>query len=175
MNISNEDPREEVVVRKQKSRDLDIYEFFKILQLEALVGELRSKIYPKIKDKNYWKKYYENKKKIVLDIAERNKVGNTPLPSIFTDEGILESLKQEVYGDGGFPKFIYKDKEQEYVQGFYDCVNYYAKGSRVACRYLDEIKIGVVKYYQAHSKTVSVTLDGNENVEFEIKNVTRIL
>lgn len=175
MNDYSVDPRENVQIKKTKSRDLDIYEFFKILQLEALVAELRSKIYPKVKDKGFWKKVYENKKKTVFDIAERNKVGNTPLPSIFTDEGIMESYKGEIFGEGGYPKFIYKDKEQEYVQGFYDCINYYAKGSKVACKYYDEIKIGVVKYYQPHAKSVTIILDSGDSVEFETKNVTRIL
>lgn len=175
MNNNIENPRDLVTVRKEKSRNLGIYEFYKILQLEAIVAELRAKIYPRIKDKNFWRKVYENKKKTVFDISERNKVNGIPLPSIFTDGDQYEAYKKEIFGDGGYPKFIYKDKDQEQQQGFYDCINYYAKGSNVACKYLDDIKIGTVKYYQPYSKNVTVILENGETVELEIKSVTRIL
>lgn len=165
---------ENVEVKKEKSRHLPIYEFFRILQLEAIVADLRSKIYPKTKDKDFWKKVYENKKNTVLDIASRNKVNNLPLPSIFTDDEILEEYKREVYGDGGFPKFIYKNEEQKYQQGYFDCINYYAKNADVACKYFNEIKIGNVKYYQNGSKNVSVIIDGKD-FNLPITDVTRIL
>lgn len=171
---SEDQEQDNIEIKKEKSRHLPIYEFFKILQLEAIIADLRSKIYPRTKDKDFWKKVYENKKNTVLDIASRNKVNNLPLPSIFTDDEIMDEYKQEIFGDGGFPKFIYKDEEQEYKQGHFDFINYYARKSDVACKYINEIKIGKVKYYQPNSKFVSVIINDQE-YELSINDVTRIL
>ncbi len=172
----SEDREEVTVSQKQKSRNLSIYEFFKILQLECIVAELRTKIYPKIKDKDFWKNVYENKKITVLDIASRNKVNNQPLPSIFTDEDILKELKEEVFGQGGYPKFIYKNDEQATSQGYLDHQYYYAKYSDVLCNYFGEIKVAKVKFHQPPSKLVTVTItDNNEEVQLPITDVTRIL
>lgn len=171
---NTEIPEESTTVKKSKSRNQSIFEFFKTLQLECIVAELRTKIYPKIKDKEFWKGVYENKRITVLDIASRNKVNGHPLPSIFTDEDILKEYKDEVYGEGGFPKFIYKNSEQEYSQGYLDHNYYYAKGVEVLCNYFNEPKIGKVKFHQAGSPEVSVYIDKAE-VILPIKDVTRIL
>jgi hypothetical protein len=164
------------IANKQKSRNLSIYEFFRILQLECVVAELRAKIYPKVKDKDYWKNVYENKKITIIDIASRNKVNNQPLPSIFTDDDILKEIKDEIFGQGGYPKFIYKNKDQENSQGYLDHQCYYAKNSDVLCSYFGESKIGKVKFHQPQSKLVTVIIpDVSEEVQLPISEVTRIL
>lgn len=159
---------------KKKSRNLGIYQFFEILQLEAIVADLRSKIYPRIKDKNYWKKVYEYKRKTTSEIAERNKIEGVELPTIFSDEEVFKSYSAKIFGDGGYPMFLYKDKEQELQQSYYDSQNYYAKGADVLAKVEGEVKIGVVKYYQPNSSTVTVDFNGSEK-ELDIKLVTRIL
>lgn len=160
--------------RKEKSRNLRIFEYFKILQLEALCAELRGKIYTRSKDRNYWRKVYEHKKKTVQDIAERNKVDGQPLPNIFSDEEIYRDYSNEIYGNGGFPTFLYKNQENEYLQGPYDSQYYYSRGADVSCKHLGEVKIGVVAHYQG-GKEVSVEFPTGEIVEFNITAVTRIL
>lgn len=160
--------------KREKSRNLRIFEFFKILQLEALCAELRSKIYTKTSDRNFWKKVYEFKKKTVQDIAERNKVGDQPLPSIFTDEDMYRDYCKEIYGTGGFPTFLYKNKENEYLQAPYDSEYYYAKGSDVSCKHLDQILIGQVEFHQPSSNQVTVKVK-DEVMTFPITDVTRIL
>lgn len=176
MNYNNENTQNEVAGNKrEKSRNIGIYQFFEILQLEAIVADLRSKIYPRIKDKNYWRKVYEYKKGTTFDIAERNKVEGIELPTIFTDDEMLQEYKNRIFGSGGYPHFMYKDKEQELSQSYYDSQNYYAKDSDVICKDNDGVvKIGKVKYYQPNSKKVKVTLD-NKVVELDINRVTRIL
>ena len=160
--------------KKSKSRNLGIYQFFEIIQLEAIVADLRSKIYPRIKDKNYWKKVYEYKKKTTSDIAERNKAEGVELPSIFTDEEVLKSYKSKIFGEGGYPKFLYKDKEQELQLSYYDSQNYYARGSDVLAKINGEVKIGKVHYYQPNQKTIKISHDEGI-VELSINLVTRIL
>lgn len=161
-------------IRREKSRNLKIFEFFKILQLEALCAELRSKIYTRSKDRNYWRKVYEFKKKTVQDIAERNKVDGEALPNIFSDEEIHKDYSNEIYGNGGFPTFLYKNKENEYLQAPYDGQYYYSKGADVSCKHQGEVKIGVVVHYQG-GKEVTIKLSTGETADFDITQVTRIL
>lgn len=164
--------------KKTKSRHLSIFDFYKILQLECIASDLRSKFYPKIQDKEYWKKVYINKKTTVEDISSRNKVNNQPLPSIFTDDEILQTYRSEILGQGGYPKFIYKNSENEISQGYLDSQYYYSKGVDVLCIYFDETKTGKVKFYQPGSNIVTVKfIDSNieEEVALPISNVTRII
>lgn len=176
MNLDNTHPQAEEVVKKTKSRNLSIFEFYKILQLECIVSELRTKIYPKIKDKNFWKGVYENKKLTVLDISARNPVNNQSLPSIFSDEEIMADYRKEIFGTGGYPKFIYKNAEQENSQASLDHQCYYNKGVDVTCLYFNEVKLGKVKFHQPLSKTITVSfLDNEQGVELPITDVTRIL
>lgn len=175
MSLDNLQTQEEAV-KKPKSRNLSIFEFYKILQLECIVAELRTKIYPKIKDKNFWKGVYENKKVTVLDISARNPVDNQPLPSIFSDEEILADYRKEIFGTGGYPKFIYKNADQEHSQSYLDHICYYSRGTDVTCLYFNEVRLGKVKFHQPNSKTVSVIFpDTPQGIELPITNVTRIL
>lgn len=170
----NQDANENVL--KTKSRNLSIIQFYKILQLEAIVAELRCKIYSKIKDKNYWKGVYEHKKSTILDISSRNQVNNQPLPSIFSDDEIMAEYKKEIFGEGGYPKFIYKNLEQENSQSYYDHLNYYSKGADVSCIYFSSFKLGKVKHHQPQSKVVTVIFDDiASEVELPITDVTRII
>lgn len=168
--------QEEQEVKKAKSRHLSIFDFYKVLQLECIVAELRSKFYPKIQDKEYWKKVYHSKKLTVEDISLRNKVNNQPLPSIFTDEEILQEYRKEILGEGGFPKFIYKNKENENSQGYLDYQYYYAKNADIVCEYFNETKTGKVKFHQPTSSTVTVNIPGIQgDIVLPTSKVTRIL
>jgi hypothetical protein len=162
-------------VSKNKSRHLSIFDYYKILQLEYIVAELRTKFYPKIGDKEFWKKVYNNKKVTIEDISLRNKVNNQPLPSIFTDEEMFNSYKEEILGSGGYPKFIYKNSDNEISQGYLDSQYYYAKGVDVVCNYFGETKIAKVNSYSPNSKIVSIKISDNENIDIPITDVTRIL
>src|SRR5690606_14773431 len=114
-------------------------------------------------------------KKTTFDIAERNRVEGVVLPTIFTDEEMLSEYKKKVFGDGGYPQFLYKDKEQEFQQSYYDSQNYFARDADVLFKSEDgEVKIGKVKYYQPNSNVVKVAF-GEKVLELDIKSVTRIL
>lgn len=162
--------------KRSRSRKLSILDYFRVLQVEALNAELRSRIYTKKSDRNFWKSTYEKKKQAALDIAERNKVGNTPLPSIFTDEEMMASIRAEVYGTGGFPSFTYANEEQSIAQSYLDSMCYYAIGTEVACDSFGEIIYGKVKSYIPNSKTVEVErITDKEVITMPISHTTRIL
>ena len=90
-----------------KTRDISIYTFFEKLQEEWVVAELRYKIYPKKKDREFWKKVMEGKKEKINNIADRNAI-----PSIFSNNEIKQVLYQRIYTEGGLPNFIYKNEDQ---------------------------------------------------------------
>ena len=61
-----------VPVEVNKTRDVSLYELFKILQIEYIHNELRYKIYPSKSDKIFHEKVMKYKKTKIEDIALRN-------------------------------------------------------------------------------------------------------
>lgn len=157
-------------LKKEKSRHLSVYQFFQILQLEWIVADLRSKIYPKKKDKEYWNKVKEGKEKIFEQIAEKNH-----LPTIFSDEEMRRLLEMEVYKPQGLPNFLYKNDENRGAQEPFDLTYYYSKGAEVRFDVFGEQKIGKVKSYLPYQFTIIVTSLEGEDFTVRIESVTRIL
>jgi hypothetical protein len=163
---------------KSKSRNQSTFEFFEMLQIECLVAELRIKIYPKLKDKEYWKKkVYEGKKATILDIANRNR-----LPTIFDDDQLEQALKQRIYRADSYPIFVYRDENHRNNQEYYDLLYYYNKGSEVRFEYFGEVKVGRVKDYRPFSKEILISFEEIEDdkkvqkeEKFPVAKVTRIL
>lgn len=157
-------------LKKEKSRNLSVYQFFQILQVEWIVADLRSKIYPKKKDKEYWNKVKEGKEKIFQQIAEKNH-----LPTIFTDEEMRRLLELEVYKPQGLPAFLYKNDSHKEAQEPLDLTYYYCKGAEVRFEVFGEQKIGKVKSYLPYQYVITVTdLDGKD-FSVHVEHVTRIL
>lgn len=155
--------------KKPKSRNLSVYEFFKILQLEWIVADLRVRIYPKKKDKEYWVKVKEGKRVIIESIAEKNH-----LPTIFSDDEMKRAFEALVYLAEGVPNFVYKDDINRNAQEPFDLLYYFHKGAEVRFDWYSEIKVGKVKSYVAFSDTVTIEFD-NQEAPLPISKVTRIL
>ena len=157
---------------KSKSRHLPLLDLFETLQVEYLVAELRHKIYPKVKDKKYWKeRVMDGKKASIEAIAEKNH-----LPTIFTDGEMLRSFEKKVYRDQSLPCFTYRDAEHEQAQSYWDLYYYYAIGSDVRVQVYDETKVGKItkEYIPYKDNTVFVNINGVQS-EYPISSVTRIL
>lgn len=162
---------------KSKSRNQSTYEFFEALQIEYLVHELRVKIYPKLKDKDFHKRVCEGKKATILDIAQRNR-----LPTIFDDDQLEQALKARIYRSESYPIFVYRDENHKNNQEYYDLLYYYNKGAEVRFDYFGDVKVGRVKEYRPFSKEITLTFedrDGDKRVQKEeklpVSKVTRIL
>lgn len=152
-----------------KSRDLTIVEFFNKLQEEYIVAELRRKIYPKVKDKKFWEKVMEGKRRKINDISLRNS-----LPNIFNNEKVKEKKYSCVYRESGFPNFIYKDCEDETQIAEFDKKYYYNIGSQVRVFDNGELLIGKIDLVDFEAGEIVVDLD-NDKRSFDIKLITRIL
>lgn len=109
-----------------KTRDLSVLQLFEILQEEYIVCELRAIIYPLQKHKDYWKETMEKKKEKIVDISRRNS-----LPCIFDDKRIKEDYQRKVIPEVGYPKFLYRDSNQQLIQEKWDLHNYYSQGTEV--------------------------------------------
>lgn len=157
------------IAKKEKSRHQSTFEYFEALQLEWICADLRAKIYPRIKDKEFWKKTREGKKVTILDIATRNS-----LPSIFDDDQLEQALRQKIYRQDSFPNFIYKNAEDRMNKEYYDLMYYYNKGSEVRCEIYDEMRIGKIKEYKPFEKDVAIFIDDKEE-RLPLSKVTRIL
>jgi hypothetical protein len=140
-----------------KTKSLTIYEYFCQLQLEYVVAELRTKIYFRQEDKEYWKSICEKKKKNIENIVLKNNI-----PSIFDDPDLRNEYDYKVFLDKNFPIFTYRDEENRKKQEFWDYVNYYSKGSEFRCEIDGEIIIGVITYYEPFAKKIKIKVNNIE-------------
>lgn len=166
-------PIEELEEKKvAKSRHLPILDFYQTLQIEFIQADLRTKIYPKLKDKHYWgEKVREGKRATIEKLATRNN-----LPSIFTDESMLRDFEKKVYRDVSYPLFTYRDQNHQLEQSYYDLKYYYNLGSDVRVNLFEDVKTGKItkEYVPFRDNYVYVTIDGIED-KYSINIVTRIL
>lgn len=154
-------------------RNLSMFDFFEVLQLEFIIAELRKKIYPKKKDKDFYKKVMDEKKRRIEDISFKNH----NLPSIFNDQSKREEKYREIYQEYGPPIFMYKDNEQKVEQENKDFYYYYYPESEV--KFIDEekqIKIGTIKICNLKAKIVEIELKDTTTIRVvDIEKITRIL
>lgn len=156
--------------KKTASRKLSIYEYFETLQVEYLVANLRHRIYPTQKDKAYYQKVMEGKRRTIEEIGERNQ-----LPTIFFDSDKKRAFEEKIYGQA-IPNFYYKDTTQKEYQEYYDLINFYAEGTEVRCEVNDEYSVGVIKKYTPFAKELVVVLkDTQEELSLSLSLVRRIL
>ena len=166
----NENP--ELSLQKSiKSRHQRTLDFFNSLQLEYIQADIRTKIYPRLKDKAFWAKVKSGKKETIDKLADRNRI-----PSIFTDESMMKDFESKVYRDQSYPLFTYKDEKNKQEQEFYDLKYYYYSGSDVRVSEYGEQKIGRIskEFIPFVHNAVTVSVNGKET-QYSISSVTRIL
>lgn len=153
-----------------KSRNLSVYRYFEQLQLEYIVAELRKKIYPARKDKNYYEKVMKFKQEKIEDIALRNK-----LPSIFSDSEVRRNCYEKVYVDEGIPNFLYKNIAEQEELHQKDYMFYFAIKSEVKFQEDSKIVIGIVLSVDFDSQVIEIE-DYEKNIYTKsLNHVTRIL
>lgn len=154
-----------------KSRHLSILDYYETLQIEWLTADLRRRIYPRLKDKNYWNRVQEGKKETIDKLAEKNS-----LPSIFTDDSMLRDFQKKLYRETSHPLFVYRDEKNKNEQEYYDLKYYYNIGADVRVDVFGESKIGrITKEFTPYKDiSVIVTIDGEEK-PYNTSVVTRIL
>jgi hypothetical protein len=151
------------------SRPLTPYQFFEVVQIEYICAVLRSRIYVAKKDKEYWSRVAEGKKRKVEEIATRNH-----LPSIFTDSDLNDTLEKRVFIEGSHPAFVYRDEKHKVDQEYYDLYFYYGKGREVRFLHEDEMVVGKITQYKVFGKTIKVEYKGEE-LTLNTSDVSRIL
>lgn len=153
------------------NRRLSIYEYFQKLQLEFVVAELRSKIYFRPQDKEYWQSVMAKKRKNIEDIVSKNN-----LPSIFDDKDVKRQYENDVFLDSEkyFPSFNYRDEEQKRKIEIWDHINYYSLGSQFRCVIENEIIVGKIIYYEAFAKNIKIETESGEQKYVKVENCRRI-
>ena len=92
---------------KPKDRHISILEYFNRLQLEYLLYELRTKIYPSSDDKAKFKKVLQFKKDKINDISKKNM-----LISIFDDEELKRDMTDQLFGSENMPEGSRKNRRR---------------------------------------------------------------
>lgn len=141
---------------REKDRDISILEYFNVLQSEYIYFELRSKIYPAAKDKNYFRKVMEFKESKIRDISGKNN-----LISIFDSEHKMNDFRKMFFDSNGMPKRL----------GKRDWYFYYKIDSDFS--YMGE---GVkLKKYDIDEKIAIVQLDTGDMIQVALTQISRIL
>lgn len=158
-------------MNKVKSREIPFSEYFENIQREYIVAELRSKIYPREKDKKYYvEREMAGKRKTIEDISLRNN-----LPNIFSNEEKRKRYYSEVYNNVGLPNFIYRSDEDRLKRNPIDIINYFYRGVVVSVETSDGVREeGRVVFTNIKTKTVVVKISG-QNITFSFDKVTRNL
>lgn len=131
-------------------------DYLAALQEEYVIAELRKKIYPNIKDRNYYSRVMDAKRKKIENISDRNS-----LPSIFSDTRILGVYQDKVY-TWGIPFFKYRNEDHRNESWKFDMANYYSKGADIRIKDSDGEKDAVI----VNSRTLEdVLFRGNGEVD----------
>jgi hypothetical protein len=101
--------------KKEKTRNLSAAEYFLVVQKEYLIAEFRKKIYFSKKDRAYYQRVMNGKRKKIEEISKRNRLDN-----IFNNDAKMEEMRNELFDRLGKPKFELSDTDIE---------NYYAVGN----------------------------------------------
>ena len=165
----------------EKSRHLDSFTYFEVIQKEYIVCELRSKIYPKrsksrhvYRDREYFKNVMRGKREKILDFAQRNH-----MPTIFDSDKIKQQIIEQIYLKRGLPQFIYRDSEEQSRLETLDRRFYYSISApiKVFLNELDnEFDVGEIKHFDNENDIVKVHIRNSSEVRtVSCKNVCRIL
>lgn len=159
------------MANSKKTGRLSRLEYLDVLQNEYVVAELRKKIYPKKKDRDYLTRVLEGKKEKIQNICMKD-----GLPSIFTNDRVRQSFYNGVYGDIGYPDFHYKDaenKEEFYEKDFH---YYYWSGSDFKVNEQGEIKTGKLVSIDRDKSIAHIKLKGDsETRPFMMEFISRIV
>lgn len=152
-----------------KNRVQKFSDFFACLQREYLVAELRYKIYPRQKDKDYYlHREMEGKKKTIESISARNN-----FPSIFNDTWLRDKYKAEIYNEFGLPNFIYRSSEDRENRRPKDILAYFHKGVPVKGISDEGFFKGVIVWTDLDNNTATIDIDGETQV-LPFDNLQRI-
>ena len=159
-------------MNNKKTRHQSLYEHLESLQLEYIQAELRRKIYPKQKDKNFLDKVLKYKKLKIDDIARRNS-----LPSIFSSKTVKDQYRNKIWNDIGIPSFIYKDEINREEFELKDFRYYFASGSEVKVLLDGAVGVGeIIQSPNIGDEFITIKLKGDqESRAFPIDYITRIL
>jgi len=156
---------------EDKSRHLSIVDYFEQLQKEYVTTYIRSRIYTKKENKDYYENVLRYKKTKIIDISQRNN-----LPSIFNSYKEYDKIFGLIVSFG-VPNFEYRDGEQVSKMYSRDMNNYFSSGSDI--KYKDssgEIFIGKIESYDFNKQVVKIKLRNGSNTMYtSINNVMRII
>lgn len=154
----------------ERNRVIPFREFYDCLQREYIVANLRSKIYERQKDRDYYiYREMEGKERTIKAIASRNN-----LPSIFTDSGLKKRFESEIYNEWGLPNFIYRSDSDRANRRPKDILAYFHKGVEVSVKSSSgEIVKGVVVWTDLEKQS-SYVLVGKEKILVPFINMARM-
>ena len=138
-----------------KSRNISVGDYLNRLQVEYLIYEMRSKIYPGNEDKEKFKQIMNYKRIKIEDISEKNE-----LDSIFTSTLLKKNLIDNLFKD----KFVPDDFHGK------DRYYYLFKGSEFSMNG----KIVKIVSYDLHYETAIIEFENKEKKNVNLIEIRRL-
>jgi len=147
----------------KKDRNLSMVEFYEMLQKEYFIAEIKSKLYPSRKQKDFYRnRVMEGKRIKILDISNKNN-----LPNIFDDEETKNEIRDQIYPVIGLPQFDLTNEEIKY---------YYSVESEVRVEIEDRPRIGKIIDIDFRNNVAYIKFrNSSENQPIKLNKITRIL
>lgn len=147
----------------KKDRHQSKIDFLESLQIEYFVNDIKSKIYPKQNDRNYYKRVKGHKEEKILNLAFN--MGG--VVNIFDDETEFERFKSKTYPKDNLPQFELTEIEKDY---------YYSENSEIKVNIDNKYKIGILisKNFEKNIAIVKLRGEANERT-VSLNFVSRIL
>lgn len=157
---------------KEKTRNLSTFDYLEVLSSEYVVAEMRKKIYPHSKDKQFYSRTMLHKREKIEDIASRNS-----LPTIFNDTKVKEAIYARLIPAFGLPNFSYKNEEVRAELEAKDVANYYSQDGEVKVLQKDgSLKFGVLCNANVNTGVAYVMYKGETNPDTcNLSDLARIL
>jgi hypothetical protein len=152
-------------------KKLTPYEYFVQLQIEYIGIAVRTTIYKKPTNREYWEKIRINKRIKIEEFAQKNN-----LKTIFSD-GTFRSDIEKLFYENGIPNFNYRNEVDEKRQKPFDMLAYYEIGSDVSFLLEEDgaQHMGKISSYKLNDAVIEVITVDNEKAVLPLNQVRRIL
>ena len=151
------------MTNRNKDRHQSKISFLESLQKEYFECEIKSKIYLKQSDRNYYKRVMEHKKSKILNLSFN--MGG--VVNIFDSDNEFELVKRSVYPENNLPKFDLTDVEIDY---------YYQVDSEIRVDLGSENRVGILISKNSKNNIALVKVRGEqEQRHISLNNIARIL
>jgi hypothetical protein len=128
-----------------KSREIPIFDYYSLLQVEWISYKVRELIYTRPEDKKKFNDISNMKRVKIESMMTKN-----CLPSIFNGDSVyLQKYFDKFFRSFGLPNFQVRDEYKKLIYNRYDALYWFSKRTEVKFKIEEEVEFGTItRYYE---------------------------